>query len=62
MTPRNLVRLTIYTTVMDQTVASLKELSHVLNVDGCFPATSLVGVQALFHPDLLVGLEGTAVA
>jgi len=47
---------------MDETVASLEELSHRLNADGCLPATSFVDVQALVHPELLIGLEGTAVA
>jgi enamine deaminase RidA (YjgF/YER057c/UK114 family) len=28
---------------------------------GCKPATSLIGVNALFHPDCVVEIEATAV-
>ena len=57
----NGVRLNYYTT----NVAAFMEVSPTigsrLHSAGCQPAAVLLGVAALFHPDILVEIEATAV-
>lgn len=58
---RNVVRLNYYTTDIAGYLAASDE------ADACFkdltakPAGTLLGVAALFHPDILVEIEATAV-
>lgn len=57
----SIVRLIYYTT----DVAAFTGAAHIL-VDrfkkgGCEPATTLIGVTSLFHPDCAVEIEATAV-
>ena len=58
----NVVRLNYYTTDVDafmqQTAAALPRLGQA----GCRPASTLLGVQRLFFPELLIEIEATAVA
>jgi enamine deaminase RidA (YjgF/YER057c/UK114 family) len=43
-------------------MAAARELMPVMAADGCTPASTLLGVAALFHPDIMIELEATAVA
>lgn len=62
MTPANIIRLTIYTTDMDAFMAEAQQLSAMWAGSGAQPVCTLLGVTRLYHPDLLVELEATAVA
>ncbi len=62
MTPSNIVRLNMYTTDMDAFMAAVGELVPIYAADGCTPACTLLGVQRLFEPELMIELEATAVA
>jgi enamine deaminase RidA (YjgF/YER057c/UK114 family) len=62
MGPPNVVRLTMYTTDVPAFMAAAGDLVPVFAADGCKPAATLVGVAALFLPDLMIELEATAVA
>jgi len=60
----NVVRFTYYTTdVAAFTKVNVEKqvLMKRLKKAGCTPATSLIGVNALFHPDCLVEIEATVV-
>ena len=59
MTLANVVRLNFYTTDM---AAFFKATPQVLErVGGTKPPGTLLGVAALFHPDILIEIEATAV-
>lgn len=62
MEPRNIVRLNIYTTDIDALMADAEHISNIWGSEGCQPVCSLLGVQRLFLPELMVELEATAVA
>ncbi len=62
MTPENIVRLNMYTTDVPGFMAAAGELMPIMGGDGCKPASTLLGVAALFHPDIMIELEATAVA
>ncbi|MEW2417670.1 RidA family protein [Streptomyces sp. NPDC046866] len=62
MSLANLVRLTVYTTDVDRLVRDYGVLASRLGGAGVAPATSMLGVARLAIPDLMVELEGTAVA
>jgi enamine deaminase RidA (YjgF/YER057c/UK114 family) len=62
MSPANIVRLNMYTTDVPGFMAAAGELMPVMAADGCTPASTLLGVAALFHPDIMIELEATAVA
>jgi enamine deaminase RidA (YjgF/YER057c/UK114 family) len=57
----NVVRLNYYTTDVDVFVGTADVLVERLAKAGCVPSSTLLGVQRLFHPDLMVELEATAV-
>jgi enamine deaminase RidA (YjgF/YER057c/UK114 family) len=57
----DVVRLTYFTTDVDARVEAFGVLAERLGKAGRAPASSLLGVQRLFHPDLLVEIEATAV-
>jgi enamine deaminase RidA (YjgF/YER057c/UK114 family) len=59
MTLQNVVRLNFYVTDMQ---AFLQAGGHVAQRLGCKPPGTLLGVTALFHPDILIEIEATAVA
>jgi enamine deaminase RidA (YjgF/YER057c/UK114 family) len=60
MTLENVVRLNFYTTDM---AAFFKATPQVLErVGGTKPPGTLLGVAALFHPDILIEIEATAVS
>src|SRR5688572_16961343 len=59
----SVVRLNYYTTDVDEFMArGLAVASERLGRAGCRPAATLLGVQRLFHPDIVVEIEATAVA
>jgi enamine deaminase RidA (YjgF/YER057c/UK114 family) len=62
MSLANLVRLTVHTTDVDLLVRHYGVLASRLGAAGAAPPTTLLGVARLAIPDLMVELEGTAVA
>jgi enamine deaminase RidA (YjgF/YER057c/UK114 family) len=62
MTLSNLVRLNFYTTDVDAYFANAAVLGDRLAAAGVAPAGTLLGVTRLAFPELMVELEGTAVA
>jgi enamine deaminase RidA (YjgF/YER057c/UK114 family) len=59
---RNVVRLNYYTTDVPRFMESFGPLLARLQKAGCVPAATLLGVASLFHPDVLIEMEATAVA
>jgi enamine deaminase RidA (YjgF/YER057c/UK114 family) len=57
----DVVRLN-YTTDVDAFVGAAEVLGGRLAGSGCHPASTLLGVQRLAFPDLLIEIEATAVA
>ena len=57
----DIVRLTYYTTDVNtfKDAAVQKVLIDRLKNAGCEPATSLIGVKELFHPDCVIEIEAT---
>ncbi|WP_184962958.1 RidA family protein [Nonomuraea endophytica] len=62
MSLANLVRLTVYTTDVDRLFQHYGVLAARLGAARVAPSTSMLGVTRLAIPDLMVELEGTAVA
>jgi enamine deaminase RidA (YjgF/YER057c/UK114 family) len=62
MTPENIVRLNFYTTDVPAFMAAADEIVSIYADDGCQPVSTLLGVTALFEPELMIELEATAVA
>jgi enamine deaminase RidA (YjgF/YER057c/UK114 family) len=62
MSLANLVRLNVYTTDVDLLLAHYGVLAARLGAAGAAPPSTLLGVTRLAAPDLMVELEGTAVA
>lgn len=62
MTPANVVRLNMYTTDVDGLMAAGVDLLGEVAAEGCDSVGTLLGVTRLYHPDILVELEATAVA
>jgi enamine deaminase RidA (YjgF/YER057c/UK114 family) len=58
----NVVRLNIYTTDVDAIFPALPLWASRLKAAGCQPASTLLGVQRLAFPELMVELEATAIA
>jgi enamine deaminase RidA (YjgF/YER057c/UK114 family) len=62
MSLANLVRLNVYTTDVDLLFQHYGVLAARLGAAGVAPTTTMLGVTRLAIPDLMVELEGTAVA
>lgn len=62
MDPSNVVRLNMYTTDVGAFMEAAGELVTIFAEDGCRPVSTLLGVAALFEPEIMVELEATAVA
>ncbi|GAA3825319.1 MULTISPECIES: RidA family protein [Amycolatopsis] len=62
MSLANLVRLNVYTTDVDQLFPHYGVLAARLGAAGVAPPTTMLGVTRLAIPELMVELEGTAVA
>jgi enamine deaminase RidA (YjgF/YER057c/UK114 family) len=58
----NLIRLNVYTTDIDLLFQHYGVLASRLGAAGVAPTTTMLGVTRLAIPDLMVELEGTAVA
>ncbi len=58
----NVVRLNYYTTDVDAFLAAAPQFGQRLQDAKCKPAATLLKVAGLFHPDIMVELEATAVA
>jgi enamine deaminase RidA (YjgF/YER057c/UK114 family) len=57
----NVVKMAYYTTDIPGFMAASGVLMQRLQEGNCRPATSLLGMASLFHPDCLVEIEATAV-
>jgi enamine deaminase RidA (YjgF/YER057c/UK114 family) len=62
MSVANLVRLNVFTTDVDLLFPHYGVLAARLGAAGVAPSTTMLGVTRLALPELLVELEGTAVA
>jgi len=62
MDASNIVRLNMYTTDVPAFMAAAEELVPIFAGDGCRPVSTLLGVAALFEPEIMIELEATAVA
>jgi enamine deaminase RidA (YjgF/YER057c/UK114 family) len=56
----NVVRLSMYTTNVPEFLKAYGTLMGRFEKAGCKPATTLLGVAGLFHPDILCEFEATA--
>lgn len=59
---KNVVRLNYYTTDVPAYLAAAGSVAERFATAGCTAPGTLLGVSSLFHPDLLVEMEATAVA
>ena len=57
----NVVRLNYYVTDIDAFMSAAPAFGPRLHAAGCKPASTLLKVSGLFHPDILVEIEATAV-
>ena len=57
----DVVRFTYYTTDVQAFINAGQVLGERLEKAGCRPATSLIGVNSLFHPDCVVEIEAVLV-
>jgi enamine deaminase RidA (YjgF/YER057c/UK114 family) len=57
----DVVRLTYYTTDIEAFSQAGAVLGERLGNGGCKPASTLLGVSSLFHPDIVIEIEATAV-
>jgi enamine deaminase RidA (YjgF/YER057c/UK114 family) len=62
MDATNIVRLNMYTTDVPAFMALAEKLVPIFAADGCRPVGTLLGVSALFEPEIMIELEATAVA
>lgn len=62
MTPKNLVRLNFYTTDVDAFMASAEQTMALHGEAGAQISATLLGVDRLFDPDIMIEIEATAVA
>lgn len=57
----NIIRLNIYTTSVPLFFEAYGELMAWMQQAGCVPSSTLVGVEALAFPELMVELEATVI-
>lgn len=62
MTLSNVVRLNMFTTDVDAFLGTLESVGQRLGEAGLTQCSTLLGVQRLAFPELMVELEATAVA
>ena len=62
MAPAHIVRMNIYTTDVSQFMDKAEHIIPIFAADGVEPVCTLLGISALFDPDLMVEIEATAVA
>ena len=58
----DVARLNFYTTDVDGTMEAWSLIKDRLARAGCRQASTLLGVARLYHPDILIEIEATAVA
>jgi enamine deaminase RidA (YjgF/YER057c/UK114 family) len=58
----DVARLNFYTTDVDGTMEAWSLIKDRLARSGCRQASTLLGVARLYHPDILIEIEATAVA
>ena len=58
----DVVRLNFYTTDVDRTLEAWSVIKDRLAQTGCRQTSTLLGVARLYHPDILIEIEATAVA
>jgi len=61
LTLSNVVRLNYYTTNLAEFMAASSVIGPRLAKAGCQPSSTLLGVSGLFHPDVMIEIEATAV-
>ena len=61
LTLANVVRLNYYTRDVAAFIQAASTFGPRLHAAGCQPASTLLGVATLFHPDILIEIEATAV-
>jgi enamine deaminase RidA (YjgF/YER057c/UK114 family) len=61
LTLANVVRLNYYTRDVAAFIQAASTFGPRLHAAGCQPSSTLLGVATLFHPDILVEIEATAV-
>ena len=61
MSLADVVRLNYYTTDVPGYLAASGEVARRFAGVACLPAGTLLGVSSLFHPDILVEIEATAI-
>lgn len=59
---KNVVRLNYYTTDMTAFARAGASFGPRLAAAGCKPSSTLLGVACLFHKDLMIEIEATAIA
>ncbi|MEL6826760.1 MAG: RidA family protein [Pseudomonadota bacterium] len=62
MQPENVVRMNIYTTDVALFMEEAEKIIPIFAADGVKPVCTLLGISALYDPDLMVEIEATAVA
>lgn len=62
MDPVNLVRLNFYVTDVPAFMEAADQIMPIHTQAGAEIACTLLGVAALYHPDIMIEIEGTAVA
>lgn len=62
MAPAHIVRMNIYTTDVAQFMEKADDIIPIFAADGVEPVCTLLGISALYDPDLMVEIEATAVA
>jgi len=58
----DVARLNFYTTDVGRTMEAWSLIKDRLTQTGCRQASTLLGVAGLYHPDILIEIEATAVA
>ncbi|MEM6856996.1 MAG: RidA family protein [Pseudomonadota bacterium] len=62
MTPANLVRMNIYTVDTAAFMEAAEQIIPIYAESGAQICATLLGVRELYHPDIMIEIEGTAVA
>lgn len=62
MSPENVVRLNVFTTDLPLFMEHAQTIGEMVAVDGATGASTILGVEALLWPELMIALEATAVA
>ena len=62
MTPANLVRLNMYTIDVPAFMEVAEQIMPLHVAAGAQVSATLLGVRELYHPDIMIEIEGTAVA